>query len=242
LETSENYLQDPLARLKTHAGKNPTLTTIQYERLFPILETKRLPVYFADVHLVEDKAADVENLLVAGEATLSAYLLAKTAQETKHAPISRRDFLKLGGKAALATWLSIPFMSDLGISASLEMREGRSASAEFKKASHRLHPEARLLIDTVRNIVIAHKEQRLMEYMKSHPHLVTILGAAHVGIENDIQSSAEKRLAFLQTLKPILHKVYTPGTFYRAVRMDFDGKNWQVGDTFEFPELKALIT
>lgn len=169
-------------------------------------------------------------------------MLNKAVKELKNKKISRRKFLELGGRATLASWLSIPLISSLGRIITAFTEVGHGPTAELKKISHQLHPEVDLLILTLSNIIFVQKEQWLMEKMDDKPHLATIIGAEHCGIENEIQSPKEKRIEFLERLSPILPLVVSPlETFYQIAIFDFDSKNWQTKEILEVPELKELL-
>jgi hypothetical protein len=70
---------------------------------------------------------------------------------------------------------------------------------------------------------------------------VTVLGAAHVGIEDMLAMSNESRLANIKSLMPLIRKVIDPAYFYKAVQYVYNGSEWKVQDILEIPELKALV-
>lgn len=226
LETGRNnYLEASLNFLKAFKGDR------QYQPVFQPLEEKRIPIYFADAFL-DEKVIALDSLVTGGEGGLAVII---ASQIRKNGQISRRDFLR----ATASTWLLTPFVSSMGGFFFGDI--GEEPIAELQKFSHRLHPEDKLLTLTVRNIIIAHKEQWLTERIGKGPHLATILGADHVGIEDWILNSPEERITFLYRSKPIWRPFVAPETVYQMVRFDFDGYQWQVGEIFEVPELKELV-
>lgn len=231
-----NYGKDPLQSLEFFSGRTPGNQWRQYKKLFPPLEEKRIPVYFADLAFTKGVVIVYADIFVpVGESVIGATMLTKMAQEAK---ISRRNLLKLG----VAVWLSTPFISNLARVISHATGVGEAAGAKFHKFSHKIHPEQNLLAVVLRDAIIAQKEEWLMKRRGNQPHMGTVLGAMHTEIEDQIQHSSEDRLAFLRAAKPIWKQVISPETFSKMVRFDFNGKEWQVGEIFEVPELKELIS
>lgn len=216
----------------------------QLASLFSRLEEKKIPVIFSDARLRAQLTIPVaENLMAIAEAGLGSNLLTKAKKELKTKQISRRKFLRVTGAVALASYLSTPLLASLSRAASIFTNVGHGPTAEFQKISHKLHPEADLFVLTLRNAILAQKEQWLMEKMGNRPHFATVLGGDHCGIEDQIQYSPQRRLKFLKALKPLLPRVISPKeTFYKIAIFDFNGRVWQVRETLEEPELRKLIT
>lgn len=236
------WTENPLSCLYIEKTSGP-----QYSPLFPQLEKKRIPIIFADAAL-SDTIRDKERYLLLAETLFGTGLLVnrgidliKTKQLSQR--LSRRDFLKAARDMALAFYLATPAYSSLGILASSEINKGHGPTAEFQKISQKLHPEVDLFVLTLRNAILAQKEQWLMEKMGERPHCASVLGMAHSGIEDQIRYSPERRLGFLRRLKPVLPWVISSKeTFYQIALLDFNGRFWQVREILEEPELKELIT
>jgi hypothetical protein len=146
----------------------------------------------------------------------------------------------MGGMAA-ATWLGSPFATSF--THDLTYYQGSEALAEptakALKWSQRLHPELNVLVAKIRNKVIAHKEQYLMEKY-GYSHIGTIIGANHVQIEDDIQQSPEARLAYLRRYKPLIKNTVVPETFYSIVTNTYNEGGWK-SKLDVVPELRALV-
>ncbi|TSC64196.1 MAG: hypothetical protein G01um101493_198 [Microgenomates group bacterium Gr01-1014_93] len=94
----------------------------------------------------------------------------------------------------------------------------------------------------LRETIIAHKQEWLMRSLGNTPHLVTIIGEAHTGLEAHIQQSANERMRFLNRLRlPINIVMKDEGVVYKLARCDFDRGKWKVGEILEIPDLKELV-
>ena len=240
LETaSDNWVRNPLRTLFV-AKVFP-----QFAGVFPEIERRRLPVYLTDPAVRGAIPVGLaEASLVAAEAILGMRL-AKKAYKTikeKEGRVSRRDMLSMSTRTFGALWLMLPGFSSIARLASTATETAYNATAATLRFSHRLHPEQFLCTATIRNVVIAHKQEWLMEYLGGNPHLTTIIGAAHADIESCLASKPERRLAFLGRIMPLAGPLIIPETFY-SLAMCYPDKNggWKEGEKYEVPELKALI-
>lgn len=198
---------------------------------------RRLPIYFVDreFNLVTDLVPFCVfgglEFIFGGVAACEA--LGRIAQKK----VTRRDFLKLG----VGLWALNSTAGSSGLlwaTSSLNINE--RVSAEWTRWAEKLHPEVNSLLLTSRNVLIAQKEQFLMEKL-GRSHLITSIGGAHVGLEDQILSGTPERIEFLQKIKPLLKTFYDTPSLYQIARFDFDGDNWQMGELMEVPELKNLL-
>lgn len=237
LEHQSNYLKNPLGFLSADKESK------DYQPLIEFAETNRVPVYFADLDIRNEMLViPAEVLVELTETVVGAAILKKIPQVMRNNRMSRRQFLKIGARALSGAWLMTPMASMVGTTASGLTGAEEERTAEFIKLSDRMHPEDILISKTLRNVVLAHKEEWLMNKMGNKPHFSTIFGPLHAGLEDQIQHSPESRIEFVRALRPVLKTVVTPETLYKMIRFDFDGKNWRIGEIFEVPELKELVT
>lgn len=93
----------------------------------------------------------------------------------------------------------------------------------------------------LREAIMAHKEEWMMKNVKGVNHLVTIIGSSHVGIEQQIKKPYEDRLNSLRHLRLVIKGVAgKKNSIYSIPRFDFNGKEWQLREVLEVPDLKAL--
>jgi hypothetical protein len=225
LETGiHQYLKDPLLsfqKMKEH---------VQYRELFEILEKKKIPVYFVDLkYRLADPILMMLDTTFTGIEWFAGMKLLKKG---------RKNPLNL----LVGVWLVLPFLTNLLRLGSAFSGIGQQQSGALKKISHKLHPEADLLYLTIRNAVIAEKTKYLLRRSGDSPHLVTILGAGHVGIEDMLQMSEEKSDSFFRRYLPLIKKIAEHEYFYKIVEFRFNGKNWNVASVTEVPTLKNLLT
>lgn len=222
---------------------------VQYKRLFERIEKERIPVIFGDPKY---KQSDALLLLADNAFTAMGWMagvkLLQSARRTLRGEEGDEGNKRNGvGKATLLTlagaWMLLPFASSTVQLFSSITGVGLEQSAELKKLSHKLHPEAELLYLTLRNTVIAEKEDFLANVLDGrNTHMTTVLGAGHVGIEDSLQKSSEERIQYLRHLQPLLKKIAIPEYFYQIAKMEFTGKEWKVGEILEVPALKQLVT
>jgi len=215
------------------------------------LEENNISVYLGDTNLnlsaiITDKAVVVGESILAGSMIGSEISseIKRHKDKKKEKEIDRRSFLRIGAKGLAGAYLSMPLISTAGRIFSGFTGYGSSTTAEFKKLSQKLHPEEHIFLYTLRNVVMAHKQQHMMENMNDS-QMATLIGAAHTGIEDQIKHSPEERLEFLKALKKagILKKVIKdPETFYKVLQYDYDEEEgqWSYQET-EIPELKELL-
>ncbi|MDO8487238.1 MAG: hypothetical protein Q7S45_03020 [Candidatus Curtissbacteria bacterium] len=94
----------------------------------------------------------------------------------------------------------------------------------------------------LRETITAHKEEWLMKNVEGLNHLVTVIGAAHTGIEGQIRKRNEDRLNSLQRLGPIIRGISRQRSVYSIPRFDFNGNEWELGKVLEVPDLRELVS
>lgn len=182
-------------------------------------------------------------LVAALEGAIGTTLLAQIIKNRQRKTYTRRDFLIKGAKAAVGAWLLMPAIEGL-LFTTLGM-QGEFMPPDIRKLVEKTHPETWFFLLTLRNIVLAHKEQWLMETMGNKPVLATTIGSAHTGLEDQIMRSPEERLQFLRAVKPLLNRMFDPESIYKMVQFNFypDRWNWWgPSRVYEIPELKELVT
>lgn len=202
------------------------------------------------------------------EATVGSALFSRVvSQYRKQRRYKRRDFLKMGAKIAAGLWLSMPLVE--GILFAKTGSQGEAIPPEWRKLIEATHPETWFLILTVRNTILAHKEEWFMRRLGKRPHLVTTIGSAHAGIEDQIMRTPAERLNFLRAAMPIIKKVFEPESIYSIAKFEYKwaeefagpekwvkqpdgsfgppiggilvGPRWLPTNLYEVPDLKDLI-
>jgi hypothetical protein len=225
LETGmHSYLEDPLhslQRLRQH---------VQYRELFTVLEKKKIPVVFADLkYRFPDPLLLMVDTAFSGVEWMAGMRLIKNR---KKKPL---NFL-------IGAWLLMPFVTNVLRLVSAFIGRGQKHTGELKKISHRLHPEADLLYLTVRNAVIAEKAAYIMQEKGNNAHIVIVLGAGHVGIEDMLQKSSEKRLEQLNKFSHLIKKLVHPAYFYTYISYHNNEKGWKIAEKTEVDSLKRWIS
>lgn len=204
-------------------------------------KSKGLPLLATDCAITPFALA--EEVVGPLEFILSGYLFDKIREEiAKKGGMTRREFFKsmLVGGASL--YLALPTVSMLGRAGSSLTGIGEGQTAELAKAAQKAHPEYKIFIYGLRNVVVAQKMQFILE-LGTYKHLLATIGAGHVGLENAILSSEEERIAFLIRMKPILPQVVTdPKTLYQITEYRASQDGWEVSKQYEEPKLKQLIS
>ena len=118
---------------------------------------------------------------------------------------------------------------------------GQSITLPLVKYADTLHPEFGTFKLKIRNKLIAYKQQRLQE-STGDAHYTTIIGPGHVLIEDDLQSSLEEKLTYLQKYAPLLKRTCIPESIYLLPKGEYKDNKWHLTAVYEFPELKELIT
>ena len=215
----------------------------QTSPLFGRLAKDKTPIVFADVVLditrLDLGARDFRPFVLegmAGVALTKSFI--DSTEDVFSRPISRRSLLKFGGLALAAHFLS-PAITTVTPLITSSTGIGNEPLSEFEKAVYRIHPETLFLSVKLRNIVLAHKQNWLMKKL-GVAHAGTVIGAAHKGLEVELQASEEERLGFLKKTERFWYQLIFPESFYKIVVMKFDGKDWVFSDTYEVPELKDL--
>lgn len=228
LETgTADYLIDPIKKV------NSLKDHVQYKELVKQLEQKKIPLIFLDVkYRFNDYALLMADNALASVEWMQGFKMMKDKKGGKG---------ERAVKIAAASWLLLPFAANMFRLFSTITGKGMSQSGKLKRLSHKLHPETDLLYLTLRNALIAEKEVFLAKELGNKPHIVTVLGAGHVGIEDMIAMDDRKRSLNIKSLLPLLKKVAKPEYLYTSVHFHFNGENWEVKEIVEMPELKKLL-
>lgn len=172
------------------------------------------------------------------ELGVGAGILANIIHEKKK--MNRRGFLGkmfTGVKAAGAAWLTLP-AAQLSLFVGTGY-QGEHIPPEQRKLVQNTHPETWLFILALRNVVLAQKEQWMMENL-GIKKLGTTIGSAHTVLEDEINKTSEERMTLLEAFKPLLLTMFDKESIYRIAKYGFNGKDWGLTDGYEVPELKAL--
>ncbi len=214
----------------------------QYNNLFLRAEEKRIPIFVGDLtyhpfgnqYLANDLAIFGSYAIPhVAEFTLGAILLTDILSTRTEKKMKRRNLLK----AIAATYLVSPIITQ----AMRSIPVADSVTAPAEKISNRLHPEAGLFIESLREVVTAYKEERFMNYKGNTPHLATVWGSAHASFEDGIVDSLQSKYTFLERFAPILKHIIVPETFYTFSEFAYDGISWELSRNYIMPELKALM-
>lgn len=234
LETGAgSYIQKPLSTFQELKEEQ-----VEYTSLFSTLEARRIPLYLYDQPFNNPWLTyDADSAVLLGELALGAHMLARRPFDEK---TGRRRFLKIAS-LSVGAWLQSPALSMLQRYLTTMAEFGEQQGILFEKISQKLHPEANFFLLTLRNVLAAYKKQWLMTNMGNRPSFATILGLAHTGVEEQIQSTLQTKFRFLQASRPVWESAVERESFYKLVRYIFDNERWRVERVVEIPELKALL-
>lgn len=165
-----------------------------------------------------------------------AVLLDKPVQEK----VSRRKFLKML-VSGLGVYFALPLVASAGVIASDSLKQGEKSTAEFFSLVGKIEPQFLFLVLGVRNTVVAHKLNWLMEQKGGKLHFTHDFGALHLGVEDKLLQTPEERIAFLKKTKALWQPFFVKETFYSIATADFKDKQWKDSPVLEVPELKALV-
>lgn len=123
-------------------------------------------------------------------------------------PMNRRDFLKASFKMAAAAYLGAPMLETSLLEKSADgknINEGaldRQAAKTLGKINAAIHPELGTATIRGRNLLMAQKAEFLSEMLKQDlerkPEVAMVIGAAHYGIESDLEKPAAERMEKLK--------------------------------------------
>lgn len=236
---SSNWVRDPLHALFI------SKVFPQFSGAFEEAEKRSTPTYLMDpaIHNAIPVAV-TEVSLLAAEAIFGMRMGKKAlkALQKKGRNLSRRELLSIGARTIGSLWLLLPGLSGVGQLASTLSDTGHGPSATTLQFSHALHPEQLLCTTTLRNVVLAYKQEWLMKNLGGNPHLTTIIGAVHADIETCILSSPEKRLCFFDRVMPALKPFVIPETFFSITQCMYENGGWKARKNIEVPELKEYMT
>ncbi len=230
----EDYSMDSLNYLRNHR---------QYKEIFEQMEKKKITLLLGDVNYRFSWLIPFLDIAVLqAEASMGMKLLKNSlATFNKNEKLSKKDIAKIMGGSAAGLWLLLPMLPDLVRAVSVLTNAGLKKSATLQKAVYKLHPELFLLLKTIREAVIAEKEQKLMEHIGNRPHFATIMGGAHTGLEDQILATREERLKTLQRLKPVIKLLVVPESFYQLAQWNFNGNEWELTRIYNLPELREVV-
>lgn len=229
------WYDDPAACLKSLKSH------VQYRPIFETLENRRIPILLGDlkykyddhVLLLADNASSTIQW-IAGIKMFQNMFAGRKPTERKRSP---GEWLIYAG---LAGWMLIPFSANMLHLASTFIGKGESQTASLKKFSHRLHPEADLLYLSLRNAVIAEKLVYFAKSFKTRPHLGIILGAGHVGVEDMLTASTEKRMIYLRNFKDLLKKLARQDYLTNLLTVIYKGNTWEDERLITIPTLQQI--
>ena len=215
----------------------------QTSPLFGELAQNRTPIVFADTTLdisrIDLDFRDVGLFTLEGAAgVLCAAPFVDSIDEILSRPISRRHFLKYGG-LALASYFMLPAVAITATFLTAFTGVVNEPLSEFEKFVYEIHPEIFFLSSKLRNTILAHKQNWLMKKLGAK-HSGTVIGAAHKGLEVELEATAEERIAFLKKTQRFWYHAISPEAFHKIVVMKFEGDNWVFSETYEVPELREL--
>ncbi|MFZ5845628.1 MAG: hypothetical protein ACOY0S_04125, partial [Patescibacteria group bacterium] len=199
------------------------------------LARDRTPIVFADIEMdigrLDLMIKDFRPFALEGVIGVAlAKRFVDSLGEVLSRPVSRRNFLKYGS-LALASYFLSPAIATITPALTYLTGIGNEPLSEFEKFVNSIHPETLFLSVKLRNTVLAHKQNWLMENLGA-THLGTVIGAAHKGLEVELETSEEARLDFLKKTTRFWYQIISPESFYKIVVMKFDGKDWVFADTY----------
>jgi len=219
----------------------------QYQKLMRDTQRRGLPLLFSDATYKPggEFVFTAEMLASTAETGLGLKTLQNVSKElTERYPrkYTRREVLKLMAGGIAGAYLatnSIPKILTYPLSLT---ERGTEKIREMTKQNERLHPLNYVFTHQVRNTIIAEKLCWLGENTGLEEVALSI-GAAHVGIENVLQTTSEERLAFLKSLKPFLKAFFENETLYKVAKLQTGPANqWYLDRWYEVPKLKDLAS
>lgn len=250
------FLETDITTHPLYYLNNKNIDKTNYGRLSITASNREIPIYLADIVLRPnvdlDDLLSQEELITYGEALLGGGVLGETYRRLvivpymKYSKVSRADFIKGAFAVLVGGWFFTPGISESG---RVFAGEDNGISADFQRLSHKLHPEQLLVIGTLRNIVMAHKQEWLARQMGNNPHFVTVIGGKHVGLETELLNSGETRLDFLKKSQFRWGSLIDESTFHAIHRFDYTDKperrlplgKWKLSNTFYVPDLGELV-
>lgn len=215
-----------------------------YSQLISTCEERAIQVAFGDFGLTS-KALGADFVFFGASKALTANTLAVdlVSKALQRERICRRELV---GKTLAAAFLGMPLVTSCLNTAAVFTDTGQNITAEIKQLADTLNPEDHFIINTLRNKVIAYKEQQmardLWDIYGRKPHIATVIGAQHLGLERELTISPQRQAAFLKRWKTLVSNVpNNPKTFTSGVILSFSGNQWIIKKNFEFPVLKTLI-
>ncbi|MFC1616267.1 hypothetical protein ACFL21_03935 [Patescibacteria group bacterium] len=212
LEKGTGLLSDPDFLMKLESND-------QYWKIVEQAKNNEIPLIFPDLVSPEVKTLALKNLLlIMLEASVAlgvfytpclreaykkvkkqglpclseAYEEIKNTKILPHREMTRRNVLKSLGSLALLGWAGSPGLAFLARNSSYQTDELHSETAALNKFSNSIHPELGEFILEFRNLAIAYKIIRELEFIydsnelndtEEKPHAALVIGFYHVGIE-----------------------------------------------------------
>lgn len=249
LETgTNNYIERSLEIIqKLREGSSISLLTfrpvVQYTDFFKSLEERQTPIYFLDLHFTDFNSMNlVQGGLMAAtiiEGGAAAYIMSDLYRTHR---VSRRAFLK----SLIALWGAAEITSFFPIIPPLTA-PSQAVHPEVTTLMQLYKDQFEFLVNTLREVSIAHKLGWLMQTLGGNPDLGVVIGRGHrdtegkIGLEGRIIQPSQERFEYLESVKGQLPLSIQPESFYRVVECRFNGRDWQVANTLEISELKSLL-
>lgn len=187
----------------------------QYKEVIKLAVEKQKPIYLVDLsmdtRLEHNLSFPLKNALLPfiEAAAAGGLIFSGIKNLNKQRNISRRDFLKLGAKIGVASYLSLPqasrIFSNIATGHFKHEPDEKSFSRKAEKFSHKLevisHPELYSILNT-RNDLIAEKSEAIAKMIKEEvgrkPQLSILIGAGHTGLEDSFITNFDQRLVRLR--------------------------------------------
>lgn len=199
-----------------------------------------LPVYATDCSISYTFVL-AETLLQSAEGIGAVYLAGKMQEAvSSNQHISRRGFIR-GLGYGLVAFAALPLLATAGRGLTIATNIAPNESTELSKLSQQTHPELKIILLRLRNLIMAQK----LKYIASTQKLsetYSVLGAGHVVIEDYILASTEQRMNELRKIQPLMQFLPMPETIYSIYKYKAVNGNWTLIQISEEPNLKTLVS
>lgn len=244
------WTKDPIGHLKAMEA----VPSLSMNKMLKQINSDGTPVVFWDLE-GEFLTSMPDVGVFAAEAGTGIYLLSKAFKKEKAevndnslSRITRRRLGKIG-MGVLGSWFAVPSTSMvLTLMKKLTGLDSQVINS-FDRAQAAIHPEESLYLLTIRNSILAEKEEWLQKKWGGGKHFVTIAGSFHFEkgvhtVEDELKRSSEERIDFLGNplVKPILTTLADPESIYTIVVIRQDETNGtRREERYIVPELYKLV-
>jgi hypothetical protein len=222
----------------------------QYGEIMRIAKELGRPIFLADAQTERTHYVGLfQRALRAAESVVAAAIITKLAWKVAAStkPVSRRDFLRFGGKGLLGLYLATPAIGN-----TMALVRGGATSEESAAAkvsyflddlNQNIHPETEAIIQTFRNHLIAQKMTTVMRELAKEghgrPNVGLVIGSAHSGMEKALEASDHDRTEVIEMVLSLPGMEEERKSLAKIARYDFVDGQWQVS-YIEDPALVAL--